>query len=106
MITLFHARDDSEVMFLRALLQSYEIPFFIIGENFGSLYPGVQIPSYNERRFTVPEEYFDEAKGILEEHLEMYEPAAANLTTKSKLRILFEFLFWGWYFPNGKQKDH
>ena len=106
MLTLFHARDDSEVMFLRSLLQSYEIPFFIIGEHFGSLYPGVQIASYNERRFTVPAEYFDQAKGILEEHLNAYEPAAVNLTTKSKLRILFEVLFWGWYFPNGKQKNH
>ena len=106
MVTLFHARDDSEVMLLRALLQSYEIPFFIIGENFGNLYPGVQIPSYNERRFTVPAEYFDEAMGVLNEHLKYYEPAVIHLTPKSKLRILFETFFLGWFFPNGKRKDY
>ena len=93
------------MMFLRALLQSYEIPFFVIGENFGSLYPGVQIPSYNERRFTVPIEYFDQAKDIIEQHLEVYELAVENLTTKSKLRMIFEFIFWGWFFPNGKKND-
>jgi len=53
--------DDIEVMFIRALLQSEEVPFFIVGENFGSLYPGIQIGSYNERRFLVPNDYYEVA---------------------------------------------
>ena len=77
----------------------------MIGENFGSLYPGVQIPSYIERRFTASAEYFDEAKEILEQYIVVYELAVENLTTKSKLRMVFEFLFWGWCFPNRKKND-
>jgi len=93
-------------MFLRALLQSHGIRFFIIGEHFGSLYPGVQIPSYNERRFVVDKDDFEFAKEVYFEHRTVYEPSVENLTTKSKVRIVFEFFLWGWFFPNGKKKNH
>ncbi|MEM7359887.1 MAG: hypothetical protein AAF431_12375 [Pseudomonadota bacterium] len=67
--------DDIEVLFLRAKLRSEEIPFQFIGESFGSLYPGVQVASYNERRFLVPVEYFEEAQQLLEVHRNVYEPS-------------------------------
>ena len=97
--------DDTEVMFLRALLQSYEIPFFIIGEHFGSIYLGIQIGSYNERRFIVPEENYEEAKNIIEEHRKSYELSFVNLDTKSKLRLLIEVFIYGWGVPSGKKKS-
>lgn len=65
MITLCSAIDDTEVMFIRALLQHQDIPFHIVGENFGSLFPGVQISSYNERIFRVAEADFDRATHLL-----------------------------------------
>jgi len=66
MITLCTALDDAEVMFIRAILQHEEIRFHIVGENFGSLFPGLQIPSYNERVFRVEEADFERATELLQ----------------------------------------
>ena len=98
--------DDSEVMFLRALLLSRNIRFFIVGDNFGGLYPGVQVASYNERRFLVSIENLQEAQELVCEHRKLYEPSFVNLTNKSKLRVLVEFIVGGWCFPSGpKDKE-
>lgn len=94
-----------EVMYLRAMLQHAEIPFHIVGENFGSLYPGVQIASYNERRFLVPEENYEEAFEFVEELRKQQQPEPdEDLTITSKLRMVVEFLFFGWASPGGKKK--
>jgi hypothetical protein len=106
MRVLCHAMDDVEVMFIHARLQSHSIPFTLLGENFGSLYPGVQIAMYNERRFLVPEEFFDQARDVLAAHRENYEPGFVNLEVKSKIRILLETIIWGWCIPYGIKKNH
>jgi len=98
--------DDTEVMFLRALLQHSEIPFYIIGENFGSLYPGIQVASYNERRFVVAAEYLEDAQALLIGHRNLYEPSFVNLPVKSRIRIVVEALTFGWCFPSGSKKNH
>ena len=106
MVTLCHALDDCEVMFLRAILEINEIQFFIIGEHFGALYPGIQIPSYNERRFVAQEEQRDQARAILSGHRKTFEPTGSNLAVKSKLRIIIETFLFGWCVPNGTKQNH
>jgi len=105
MIVLCHAVDDSEVMFIRALLQSADITFHIVGENFGSLFPGLQIPSYNERRFLVNKEDAERAFELLREHRQDYVSVSTNLDAKSKWRIVLETLFLGWSVPSGTKKN-
>jgi len=107
MVILCHAMNDMEVMYIRAMLQSADIPFHIIGENFGSLYPGIQIASYNERRFLVPQEYYDEASDLIQdlrtEEPTVHEPVAQkDLTLGSKIRIIIETLLCGWSSLGGK----
>ena len=108
MITLCHAMNDMEVMYIRAMLQSSEIPFHIVGENFGSLYPGMQIASYNERRFLVPQEYLEEAIELIQA-LRAEEPTSKeaivqeDLTIGSKIRIVLETLLFGWSSLGGKK---
>ena len=104
MITLCHATNDTEVMYIRAMLQSAEIPFHIVGENFGSLYPGLQVASYNERRFLVPEDCFEEAIELIEGLRTDYSEPTAELTTKSKLRVIFETLIFGWSSLGGDKR--
>ncbi len=108
MITLCHAINDIEVMYIRAMLQSAEIPFHIVGENFGSLYPGIQIASYNERRFLVPQEHYDEAlnliQGLRSDALEPKENSLQeDLTIGSKIRIILETILLGWSSLSGKK---
>ena len=100
--------NDIEVMYVRAMLQSAEIPFYIVGEHFGSLYPGMQIASYNERRFLVPEEYFEEAADLIQD-LRAEDPKAKetlvqeDLTLGSKIRIVIETFLFGWSSLGGKK---
>ena len=105
MITLCHAADDMEVLFIRALLEHEQIPYFIIGEHFRSLYPGVQIPSYNERRFVVPQGYLNEARTLLGTHRQVYEPIDHQLSKRSKFRMVLEYLMFGWCLPGGTKRD-
>lgn len=66
MVKLCHARNDVEAMCIRAALQSADIPFHVQGENFGSLFPGLKIPYFNENRFDVPEENLQQALEIVD----------------------------------------
>ena len=102
--------NDMEVMYIRAMLQSAEIPFHIVGENFGSLYPGIQIASYNERRFLVHREDYNEAIDLIQD-LRTGDPDSAeevsqqDLTLGSKIRIVLETILFGWTSLGGK-KNH
>lgn len=104
MITICHPVDEIEQMFIVAELENAEIPYFINAEHFGSLYPGMQIPWYNERAIRVPPSCFEEANEIINNFRSIYENQSENLTIGSKIRILFEVLFFGWVFPYGKKK--
>ena len=109
MVVLCHALDDLEVMYIRAMLQSAEIPFEIIGENFGSLYPGIQIASYNERRFLVSEEHYEDALEIVQslraQDADESSIESSELTLGSKIRIVLETLAFGWSSLGGAKKN-
>ncbi len=106
MITLCHAMHDAEVLYIRAALQNAGIPHFIIGEGFGSLYPGIQIASYNERRFLVPEAFYRESIDIVNRIRDIQiEVSREEFTLSSKLRIVVETLVFGWSSLGGKRKS-
>ncbi len=104
MITICHPVDDLELLFLRSALEAVNIPYFVVGQHFGSLYPGMQIPSYNERSVRVPAVFLEDALKVVEQVRTSYTPTFERLTTKSKLRMLFEGLWLGWVMPGGTKK--
>ncbi len=104
MITICHPVDDLELLLLRAALDAAGIPFFVAGENFGSLYPGLQIPAYNERRVQVPAGFAGAALEVVAQLRASYAPTFATLTTRSKLRMLLEALWFGWVMPVGSKR--
>jgi hypothetical protein len=87
-------------------LEAASIPYFVAGQYFGSLYPGPQVASYNERAIKVPENYIEHALEIVADFRSGYEPTATNLAPKSKLRVVVEFLFMGWSVPGGKRPSN
>src|SRR5687768_10358980 len=105
MITICHAVDDLELLFLRSALEAANIPHLIVGQHFGSLYPGMQIPSYNERSVRVPASFVENALAVVENVRASYTPTFEKLATKSKLRMLFEGLWLGWVVPAGNKKS-
>ena len=104
MITVCHPIDDLELIIIRMELEAEEIPCFVLGEHFGSLYPGVQIPWYNERSIQVPPGKAREAQEVIQRVRAYYEPSFIKLSTKSKLRILCEALLFGWAIPAGSKR--
>lgn len=104
MITVCHPVDDLELIIIRIELEAEEIPCFVLGEHFGSLYPGVQIPWYNERSIQVPTANASAAAAVIQRVRAYYEPTSINLSTKSKLRIFCEALLCGWAVPGGSKR--
>ena len=104
MITICHPVDDMELLFIRMELEAAAIPHFIIGQYFGSLYPGMQMPYYNERSIQVSATQLNEAIEVVRHVRSYYSPAYENLAMESKLRILFETLLFGWVIPAGNKR--
>jgi len=104
MVTVCHPVDDIELLFLRSALEAVDIPYFVIGQHFGSLYPGIQIPAYNERTIRVPPAYKVKALEVIAEVRSTYEPACVNLTVESKFRMFVESML-GWVIPAGTKRS-
>ena len=104
MITVCHPVDDLEQAFLVAALEAEEIPFFIAGQYFGGLYPGIQIPWYNERSIRVPPSCYAAALAIVAEVRANYVGPAEQVAVKSKIRMIFEGVVLGWVMPGGTKK--
>ena len=104
MITVCHPVDEIEQMILISVLEASNVPYFIVGRNFGSLYPGIQIPWYNERSIRVPSEYVEEAQEIIDQVRETYVSSSENLTIWSKLRMFLEVFVFGWVVDAGKKR--
>lgn len=104
MITICHPVDDMELLFIQMELEAEAVPYFVVGQNFGSLYPGIQIPWYNECSVRVPIDAVDKAREVVRRVRTYYEPTFINIDTKSKLRILCEAMLFGWIMPAGNKK--
>lgn len=104
MITICHPVDDMELLFIQMELQAEAIPHLVVGQHFGSLYPGMQMPWYNERSVLVPINLVQEAQEVIRRVRAYYEPVFVNLNKKSKLRIFCEAVLFGWVVPAGNKK--
>lgn len=93
-----------ELLFIRMALQADGIPCLVVGDGFGSLYPGVQVPIFNERPVRVAEADRERAMEVVEEVRRDFDPVSSDLGVSSKLRILVELLLFGWFVPGGKRR--
>ena len=88
---------------ISAMLRAYEIPFFVRGRGFSTLYPGPQIKDYNTQTFMVPLDQRDFALELLADFI------APNLSEESApapkwsllrtIRVILEALLFGWVMP-------
>lgn len=59
--------NDGEANLVRSLLESYGVPVTVSSDLTHSVYP-ITVDGLGEIRISVPDEYRDEAVGILEAH--------------------------------------
>jgi hypothetical protein len=101
MIPIYTPQTESEVAVISAMLEAYEIPFFIRGGAFSKLYPGLQIKDYNTQTFMVPVEFQDFARELLIDFIQP-KPEDNRIDSKSSstriFRVFIEMLLMGWVF--------
>jgi hypothetical protein len=105
MVTLCHPVDDLELLLISSNLDAADIPYFVVGQNFGSLYPGMQIAAYNERTILVPDSFLADARKLIEDFRADYTSPTDQPPKSHKIRMLREALFLGWFLPGGKLRN-
>lgn len=104
---LYIPSNESELVFLKSVLEADEIPFYVENDNFGSLYSGAYMSFFNAKTILVPEDYYDEAKEIIRsvikdaEFPEFKDNGPPTLSELSKNVI--SFLTLGLYSPVKKK---
>jgi hypothetical protein len=93
-----------ELLFIRMALEADGIPFLVVGDGFGSLYPGVQLPIFNERPVRVYEQDWERAVDVVNEVRIDFDPVSSDLAASSKLRIVLEAVMFAWFVPGGKRR--
>ena len=104
MITIAHPIDDMELLFIRMALEAEGIRYLVVGDGFGSLYPGVQLPVFNERPVRVNVADVERAVEVVEEVRKDFDPVSSDLAGSSKLRIVLETILFGWFVPGGRRR--
>jgi hypothetical protein len=105
LVRVFSPQTESEVAVVTALLEAHEIPVFVHNRNFGSLLPGLQINAYNSQSVMVPEERAADAVELLAEfRAPPLAAQTARTSVKSRIRVVLEALFFGWFVP-GRDDD-
>jgi Putative prokaryotic signal transducing protein len=105
-VTILRPQTEAELAIALAILEAHDIESFVHGQYFGSLFPGLQIDSYNARSIMVPEERVREAREALAEAAPSdEEPPSAppSMRFRDKLRIVLEAALFGWFVPGGRK---
>ena len=97
------------MLFLKSLLDDAGIPYYVHNERFGSLMAGPQIAHYNRKAIWVHESDRDEAAALISDFLDRTGtreiPARRDYSWHEKLRMVGEFLVFGWFLP-GRRPRH
>lgn len=103
---LYIPSDESELVFIKSVLEADGVPFYVQNDNFGSLYSGAYVNYFNAKTILVPEDYYDDAKEIIKSVIPGAEfPVFADKEPLGLLdiaRILVSFFTLGLYSP-GKE---
>lgn len=106
---LYIPANESELVFLKSVLEADEIPFYVQNENFGSLYSGAYMSFFNAKTILVPEDYYDEAKEIISSVIKDAEFPEFRDNVPPTLSDLFKnvvsFLTLGLYSPFRKDAE-
>ncbi|WP_341676193.1 DUF2007 domain-containing protein [Niveibacterium sp. SC-1] len=98
-------QTESQLSVMVSLLEAHGIRHFVLNRGFGGLYPGMQIPLYNDQRVMVHEAQAADALELLESLL---APDGASgvqdaLRLRDRLRVAAELLLGHWCFPTRRR---
>ncbi len=62
---LYSPTNESELMVIKSILESEDIPFYVQNDQFGSMYPGIFLTNFNAKTIMVPDEFYETAKDLI-----------------------------------------
>jgi hypothetical protein len=106
-LKLFAPRNAAELALIRGILDAEKINYYVLNDNFGSMYIGPQIELYNKKMIMVQDDQYEQAKDILTDFLDQTEDKdnapLCKYSVRDKVRLVAEFLLFGWVMP-GRRK--
>jgi hypothetical protein len=100
LVRVFSPEAEADLVAVVAMLEAHDIPCFVHGAGFGSLYPGPQIYGYNTRAIMVSEENAAAALELIRDFdSQPGDLHAGPRPPSGRLRTLIEFLLFGWFVP-------
>ena len=104
---LYIPSNESELVFIKSVLEADEVPFYVQNDNFGSLYPGAYMSYFNAKTVMVPEEYYEDAKQIIQSVIKDAEFVDIKdeelFGTSDLFDNLISILTLGLYSPGGRK---
>lgn len=105
---LYSPETELDLIFIKSLLESEGISFFVHNDYFGSLKIGPKIDLLNDKTIFVDESGRERASEVIDSYLEATNESAIEPKTQSaysittKLRIVIEALIFNWFIPQGR----
>lgn len=107
MIKIFSPKDELQLAMIRGLLDSEDVRYFVLNDNFGSMRLGPQIDLVNKKTIMVAPEDVERAKDIISTLVELDLPEEGepeHYTMGQKFRMAIEALLFCWFVPGRKRK--
>lgn len=105
---LYSPRNEVELALIKSILDAEFINYFVRNDYFGSMRIGPEIELLNKKLVLVQDDRYGRAKELLEGYLmEKKEPLVGEdpgYSLFDKVRMVFEYLLFGWFIPGRKRK--
>ena len=105
MIKVHYPNNELELAFLKGILDSEEIFYFVHNDHFGSLKLGPSIALFNEKTILVHEDHFERAKELIANYLSLHHETSMKFSFYDKLRMIIEVLLFSWFIPGKRRKQ-
>ncbi|WP_176360043.1 DUF2007 domain-containing protein [Desulfosediminicola ganghwensis] len=103
MIKIYNPENEFDLIFIKSILMSENVNFYVHNDFFGSLRLGPPIELFNQKTIYVINEDVEKANELIEIYLENsynndgYYDEEEKL--KVKLSVIIEFLIFRWFVP-------
>ena len=104
---LYIPTDESELVFLKSFLDAEGLPYFVLNDNFGSMYLGVYMNNFNAKTIMVPEEFYEDAKELILSVIEdpKFEDERNTGEGQAGGGGIMDFLSLKWLFPKSGKDE-